>query len=187
MPNWSSNATKSPREVAPSKEWSALLKAGEEMGGDAHIPRGSQALATSLHTCDGQPTSELITCQKKAVCPLATPFSLLPPGPACLHWEMVSWLSRTWYMTDCTFQCCKRGYPDTSLKFTIPARERTWGLSATAQGCLPMGMAAAPHAMAGAMQPVGWEEARGKDCAHTTSPQEGGEAFRAEGQLLPSN
>lgn len=50
-----------------------------------------------------------------------------------------------------------------------------------------MGMGAAPHAMAGAMQAVGWEEARGKDCAHTTSPQEGGEAFRAEGQLLPSN
>lgn len=55
---------------------------------------------------------------------------LLPLLPTCLHWEMGSWLSRTWYMTDCTFQCCSRGYPDTSLKFTIPAKRehdaRTW-------------------------------------------------------------
>lgn len=73
-------------------------------------------------------------------------------------------------MTDCTFQCCKRGYPDTSLKFTIPAREKTQGLRATAQGCLTMGMAAAPCAVPGAMLPVGWKEVGEKDCAHTTSP-----------------
>lgn len=119
-----------------------VKRIAEGWGGDRRRcldPRGPQALATSIHTCDGQPTSEPITCQKKAVCPLATPFSLLLPSPTRLHWEMVSWLSRTWYMTDCTFQCCKRGYPDTSLKFTIPVGERTQGLSAAAQGHLAMG------------------------------------------------
>lgn len=34
MPNWSNKATKSPRDVAPSREWSALLRAMEK-----HHPR----------------------------------------------------------------------------------------------------------------------------------------------------
>lgn len=77
----------------------------------------------TLHTCWGwEPIAPTIL---QAVHPIAA----LPP--TCLHWEMVSWLSRTWYMTDCTFQCCSRGYPDTSLKFTIPAKRGhgawTWG------------------------------------------------------------
>lgn len=76
-----------------------------------------------------------------------------------LHWEMVSWLSRTWYMTDCTFQCCRSGYPDTSLKFTIPARDRTRcsaPLSTAARrGDTKEG--AVPCAMPGAVHPAGWE------------------------------
>lgn len=71
----------------------------------------------------------------KAILPLTSPSQFA--AQRYLHWEMASWLSRTWYMTERTFQCCSNGYPDTSLKFTIPEGDGRETPSVPGSGELP--------------------------------------------------
>lgn len=145
-----------------------IAEGWEGNGRDAQFPEPTKPLLPPYTlTIGNQALSP--SPAKKGYVTSCHPFSPYSPVPAHLHWEMVIWLSRTWYITDCTFQCCRRGYPDTSLKFTMPATEKTQGLNATAEQYLTMGMAAALRALSNTARKVGRSQGKGL-CTHHMPP-----------------